>query len=87
MVAKPDSPYATSAYSARSAVVSGRAGMALAVEATLWAATGRYHHRAGELQFLLSVDDRSAGVDTIVAAAMVVVTKVSTGNTFLRGND
>lgn len=87
MVAKPDTPYATPACSARSAVVTGGTGMALAVEAPLWAVAGRYHHRAGELQFLLSVDDRSSGVDTIDAAAMVVVTKVSTGNTFLRGND
>ena len=75
---EPDSPYATSAHSARPAVVTGRAGMALAVEAALWAAAGRYHHRTG-----LSVDDRSAGVGTAVAAAVVVVKKVSTGNTAL----
>ena len=80
---EPDSPYATSAHSARPAVVTGRAGMALAVEAALWAAAGRYHHRTGKLQFLLSVDDRSAGVGTAVAAAVVVVKKVSTGNTAL----
>lgn len=80
---EPDSPYATSDHSARPAVVTDRAGMALAVEAAFWAAAGRYHHRTGELQLLLPVDDRSAGVGTAVAAAVVVVTKVSTGNTAL----
>lgn len=61
--------------------------MALAVEATLGTATGRYHYRAGELQLLLSVDDGSAGVGTLVATAMVVVTEVSARNTFFRGDD
>ncbi len=61
--------------------------MALAVKIALWPAAGGYHYRTGEFQLLLSVDERPAGVDTIVAAAMVVVTEVSTGNSFLEGDD
>ena len=51
--------------------------MALAVEVTLWSAAGGYHHRAGEFQFLLSLNYRSTGVSAPVAAAVVVVAQVN----------
>ena len=70
--------YATSTHLTRD--IAGVCGprMAVAVETTLRTAAGRHHHRAGEFQALFPTDYGPAGVPFPVAAAMVVVPKITT---------
>ena len=66
-------PYATSTHRFRD--IAGGCGrcVAVVIETTIRAAAGRHYYRAGELQVLLSADDRLTGVPVSIVTAMVVV--------------
>ena len=70
--------YATLTHLTRDIAGVCRPRMAVAVKTPLRTAAGRHHHRAGEFQALFPADYRLAGVSFPIAAAMVVVPKITT---------
>ena len=91
-VLEPGNSHAAPAHPARFSPAAGGLCVALVVEITPRTAAGRHYHRTGKFQFLLSSNNRSAGVIIPVAVVVVVVTKVIirkqigiNANLFLKG--